>query len=145
MSQVKENCSTYVPLIVLTIVCVTGGAAAPQPPPTVEYGKYLVEEVSQCQNCHTPRAETGELDRSRWLKGAVLNVQPIEPIKGWHKTAPDITPGSKLWAKWTEAGMRKYLETGLTPNGKPADAPMPAYKLKPADAAAMVEYLKTLK
>ena len=58
----------------------------------VARGKYLVEEVAQCQNCHTQRLETGELDKSKWLKGATLNIQPIQPIEKWHKTAPDLTP-----------------------------------------------------
>src|SRR5678815_5053289 len=31
----------------------------------VERGKYLVEEIARCQECHTPRTETGEFDRSR--------------------------------------------------------------------------------
>jgi hypothetical protein len=39
----------------------------------------------------------------------------------------------------------KYLMTGLTPKGTPAGPPMPTYKLKEADAEAIVEYLKTLK
>ena len=30
----------------------------------VERGRYLVEDVAKCQDCHTPRSETGELDKS---------------------------------------------------------------------------------
>ena len=111
----------------------------------VARGKYLVEDVIQCQECHTPRLPDRDLDRSRWLKGAVLDFQPIEPIKGWHKTSPDLTPGSRLWIKWGEAALLKYLQTGIAPNGKPADPPMPAYKLATKDAEAVVAYLKTLK
>ena len=112
----------------------------------VEWGKYLAEQVAQCQSCHTPTDEKGELDASRNMKGKVQTVQPIGEIKGWHKTAPDITPASRKWKQWGgEAAMVKFLTTGLAPNGKPADPPMPAYKLKQADAEAIVEYLKTLK
>ena len=110
-----------------------------------ERGRYLAEEVAQCQTCHTPRLESGEYDREKWMKGSLLNVQPIEPIKGWHKTAPDITPTGRLWARWTEPVILKYLQTGLNPKGVPAEPPMPAYKLKQEDAEAIVEYLKTLK
>jgi len=70
------------------------------------------------------------------MKGAVLNVAPIKPIRGWHKAAPDITPGGKLWEKWAEAGLRKYMQTGLTPKGGKSDAPMPTYKLSAEDADA---------
>ena len=111
----------------------------------VTRGRYLVDEVGKCQECHTPRLDTGAFDTSKWMKGAVLNVAPIKPIRGWHKAAPDITPGGKLWEKWTEAGLRKYMQTGLTPKGGKSDAPMPTYKLSSEDADAVVEYLKTLK
>jgi mono/diheme cytochrome c family protein len=112
----------------------------------VAYGKYLAEEVGKCAECHTPTDDAGQLDRSKWMKGKVMEVQPIQPIANWHKTSPDITPSGKLWAKWGgESAMINYLMTGLTPSGKPAGPPMPAYKLKKADAEAIVEYLKTLR
>jgi hypothetical protein len=41
--------------------------------------------------------------------------------------------------------MLNYLKTGLGPDGKPSDPPMPAYKLKPEDAEAVLDYLKSLK
>jgi mono/diheme cytochrome c family protein len=111
----------------------------------VERGRYLTEEIGKCQDCHTQRSERGELDRAKWMKGAVLVVQPINPIPGWHKNAPDLTPGSALWEGWGEAGLVKFLTTGTGPKGHPADPPMPAYKMKREDAEAMVAYLKSLK
>ncbi|MBS1828252.1 MAG: c-type cytochrome [Acidobacteria bacterium] len=111
----------------------------------VAYGKYLLEEVAKCQECHTPKTATGELDKGKWLKGATLDFQPVTPIERWHKTSPDITPTGRLWQRWGEKAVLEYLQTGLTPKGKPADPPMPAYKLKKVDAEAMLEYLKSLK
>ncbi|MCC6366292.1 MAG: c-type cytochrome [Bryobacterales bacterium] len=111
----------------------------------VAYGKYLVEEVGKCQDCHTPRLENGQLDKDKWLKGAVLDFQPIKPVEGWHKTSPDLTSSSRLFQRWGAAGIAKFLTTGLNPRGHAADPPMPAYKLKAADAEAIVEYLKSLK
>ncbi|MGH9661020.1 MAG: c-type cytochrome [Bryobacteraceae bacterium] len=107
-------------------------------------GKYLAEEVSRCQECHTPRLPDGGFDRSKWMKGAVLNVQPIAPIKDWHKTSPDLTRPGSLWKKWGERAILDYLKTGLTPKGTHAGPPMPTYTLKPEDAEAVVEYLKSL-
>ena len=109
------------------------------------YGKYLVEEVAKCQDCHTPRLENGQPDKTKWMKGATLDFQPVNPVPRWHKTSPDITPSGRLWQRWGEPALLKYLQTGLTPKGTPADPPMPAYKLTPKDAEAVVEYLKTLK
>ena|SRR5690349_15225205 len=112
-------------------------------PGSVERGKYLVEEVAKCGECHTPMGPDG-LDRSRWMKGAVLNFQPIQPVKGWHKTAPDLTRSGRLWQKWGEAGLARFLVTGTGPSGNQAGPPMPTYKMKSEDAEAVVAYLKTL-
>ena len=108
-------------------------------------GKYLVEEVGKCQVCPTPRGADGQLDREKWLKGAVLDFQPMQPVEGRHKTSPDLTPGSRLWQRWGEKGLTEFLKTGLGPSGHTADPPMPTYKLKANDAEAVVQYLKSLK
>ena len=34
----------------------------------IERGRYLVEEVAKCGECHTPRNAQGELDRHAWLE-----------------------------------------------------------------------------
>ena len=108
-------------------------------------GKYLVEEVARCQECHTPKTAEGQFDQTKWLKGSTLNIQAIAEIKGWHKASPDITSTSRLFQRWGDAGLVKFLSTGLNPNGGPAGAPMPTYKMTQADAEAIVEYLKSLK
>jgi mono/diheme cytochrome c family protein len=109
-------------------------------------GKYLVEEVARCQECHTPKLPDGQFNKEKWLKGAVLNVQPIDSVKGWHKTSPDLTASGRLWqGRWGQAALVKLLSTGLGPGGNPADPPMPTYKMTSDDAEAVVEYLKTLK
>jgi hypothetical protein len=109
-----------------------------------EYGRYLVEEVAKCQECHTPKLENGELDKTKWLKGAVMEYGPLKPIADWHKTSPDLTPTGRLWERWKEEGLRNYLLTGLTPRGTKAGPPMPTYKMKAADVDAILVYLKSL-
>jgi len=104
-------------------------------------GKYLVEEVARCQECHTPKTAEGQFDQTKWLKGSTLNIQAIAEVKGWHKASPDITSTSRLFQRWGDAGLVKFLSTGLNPNGGPAGAPMPTYKMTQADAEAIVEYL----
>jgi mono/diheme cytochrome c family protein len=95
----------------------------------VERGKYLIEEVAKCQECHTARLASGELDRARWLKGG---------------TGPDITAGGDLWIDRGEKGMLRFLETGER-HGRAAAKPMPPYKLRHDDAEAIVAYLKSLR
>jgi len=127
-----------------TILAVAVAAAPMWAQSSVERGKYLVDEVAKCGDCHTPTVD-GKPDMTKYLKGAVLPVQPIGEVKGWHKTSPDLTPASRLWQRWGEKGLLAFLTTGKNPNGHEADPPMPAYKLKQDDAEAILEYLKTLK
>jgi mono/diheme cytochrome c family protein len=109
-----------------------------------QHGKYLVEEVARCQECHTPKLDSGDFDKSKWLKGAKLSVEPIGQIPRWHAQSPDITSTSALWQRWGDDGLVKFLETASNPRGGKADVPMPAYTLKHEDAMAIVAYLKSL-
>src|SRR5690242_4485584 len=70
----------------------------------VERGKYLVEDVAMCGDCHTPMVE-GKADAAKLLKGSTLGFQPIGEVKQWHKTAPDLTPSGRLWQRWGEKGL----------------------------------------
>jgi mono/diheme cytochrome c family protein len=110
----------------------------------VARGKYLVENVAMCGDCHTPRLENGEPDTSRLLKGATLHFAPLKEIPKWRKTAPDLTSSGNLFKSWGPEGLVKFLETGKSPRGNPPDPPMPQYRLTHEDAVAVVEYLKTI-
>jgi mono/diheme cytochrome c family protein len=115
--------------------------AAPRDAARIARGKYLVEQVGMCADCHTPRGEHGEFDRSKWLQGAALEFEPKHPIPGFAGFAPGIAslPG------WTDAEAITLLSTGAMPNGKPLAPPMPQYKMTREDAAAVVAYLRSLK
>ena len=66
----------------------------------VARGKYLVEEVAKCQDCHTPKMDNGSYIKSSWMKGATIAVMPANPVTGWHAAAPDITANSAVWKRW---------------------------------------------
>ena len=110
----------------------------------IQRGKYLAEEVARCQECHTPRTETNDFDKTKWMKGATLVAAPSTPIQGWHQKSPDITSTSALWQRWGDAGVVGFLETAKNPRGGKAGAPMPAYTLSHDDADAIAAYLKSL-
>jgi mono/diheme cytochrome c family protein len=106
---------------------------------TLKRGAYLVNNVAQCGNCHTPRNSKGELDTTRHLQGAPIWFKPTEiRFEKWEDTAPDLT-ASGLARRWGEEKLVKFLSTG----GR-ADAPMPAFKLTVGDARAVVAYLRSL-
>ena len=102
-------------------------------------GKYIVQGVAACGDCHTPRLANGELDRSRWLAGAPVPYLSARPEPDWPIVAPrlaDLPPG-------TDAQMIKLLTTGIWVNGKPLRSPMPHFRMTPADAEAVLAYLKS--
>lgn len=120
-----------------------GGVVAAQDS-KVQRGRYLVEEVARCQECHTPRTEANDFDRGNWMKGATLVAAPSTPIQGWHQKSPDISSTSPLWQRWGDEGVIKFLETAKNPRGGKAGPPMPAYTLSHDDAEAIAMYLKSL-
>jgi hypothetical protein len=130
---------------VVVISAVTFACAARSSAETpIERGKYLVENVSVCGDCHTAKVD-GKPDPSKPLKGSTLGFQPIGEIRGWHKTAPDIASASPLFQRWGDDGFKKFMETGKNPRGGSADPPMPQYRFTAEDADAIVQYLKTVK
>jgi mono/diheme cytochrome c family protein len=105
-------------------------------------GKYIVEYVALCVECHTPRDENGILKPSEYLKGAPIPVKsPPYPQMKWALKAPAIAglPG------YTEEESIRLLTDGLTRDRRKPDPPMPQYRLNRADAEAVVAYLKSLR
>lgn len=103
-------------------------------------GKYLVEDVGVCGDCHTPRNDKGEMIEAQRLKGATLDFKPLGPMLVWADKAPAIAglPG------WDKDAAIKFMMTGIAANGLPARPPMPQYRFNQDDAAAIVAYLESL-
>lgn len=99
-------------------------------------GRYLVEVLGHCGECHTPRNALGGWDRSRWLGGAAS-----PDGKG---RIPNITPGG---LDWSAADIAYYLETGFTPEFDSAGGEMATVveslsQIPAEDRAAIAAYLK---
>src|ERR1700730_277663 len=56
----------------------------------VARGKYIVEQVAMCGQCHTPRDANGHLDASRPLQGAPVFMVPMGNDPNWPLVAPRI-------------------------------------------------------
>jgi len=56
----------------------------------IEGGKYIVEQVTLCTECHTPRDEKGNLQQTEYLKGAPVLVKSPYPEMKWALKAPAI-------------------------------------------------------
>ncbi len=105
----------------------------------LERGRYLVEQVALCGDCHTPHNEKGEPIREKLLQGAPLPFTPTVPMP-WADKAPNIAglPG------WEDKNAVKFLMTGLAYNDLPGRPPMPQYRFSEEDATAVVAYLRSL-
>jgi len=124
-------------------------APPPVTPPTagVERGRYLVDHVSVCVDCHTPRTWLGTLDRTRYLAGSAHGPGG-DPV-------PNITPHQTGIASWDRADIETVLATGRLPDFDNVQGFMaqvidgegggPGYKDAPAaDRHAIAQYLLTV-
>ena len=106
--------------------------------PELERGRYLVEALGHCAECHTPRNALGGLNKSEWMMGA-----PNPSGKG---RIPGIAPAV---LDWSAGDIAYYLETGFTPDFDSAGGEMTEVirntsRLTPEDRAAIAAYLKAL-
>jgi len=104
----------------------------------LERGRYLVEALGHCGECHTPRNALGGLDYSRWLQGAAT-----PDGKG---KVPALTPDR---LDWSALDIASYLATGFTPEydvagGEMADVVQNLSHLPESDLQAITAYLKAL-
>ena len=104
----------------------------------VERGRYLVEALGHCGECHTPRNAVGGLDTGRWLAGA--------PNPSGDGRIPNITPGG---LDWSERDIAAYLLSGFTPDfdtagGLMAEVIRNTAQLSDEDRLAIAAYLKAV-
>ena len=106
------------------------------PDAEVMAGRYLVEALGHCAECHTPRDLTGGLDLSRWMRGG-----PNPSGEGRIPAIPD--------ARWSAEDIEAYLFSGFTPDfdvvgGSMVDVVQHMAQLPAADRAAIAAYLRAL-
>ena len=107
---------------------------------SIARGKYLVDEVAKCAECHTPRDASGNLDAHAWLQGAPIWIMPVRPIQNWADRAPALAG----LPSFTDVQMERVLEKGSGPEGEVLRPPMHTYHMAPEDAKAIIAYLKSL-
>jgi mono/diheme cytochrome c family protein len=106
----------------------------------ISRGKYIVEHLAMCTQCHTPRNEQGDLLLSHYLKGAPVPVQGPRHLGKWALRAPAVAgfPG------YTRQEGLRLLMDGVTRDGRTPSPPMPPFRMKREDAEAVVAYLQSL-
>lgn len=106
--------------------------------PQIARGRYLVEALGHCAECHTPRDNLGRLLRDQWMGGA--------PNPSGDGRIPNITPAALAWS---DIDIAAYLQSGFTPafdvaGGSMAKVIENTRKLTDDDRAAIAAYLKAL-
>ncbi len=114
------------------------GWVRPAETPEAERGRYLVEALGHCAECHTPRGALGGLDKDAWMTGA--------PNPSGRGNIPTLLPPE---FGWSETDIAYYLETGFTPDfdsagGKMASVVENTARLTPEDRAAIAAYISAL-
>ncbi|MGH7785022.1 MAG: c-type cytochrome, partial [Candidatus Binatia bacterium] len=104
-------------------------------------GRYLVDHVAMCSQCHTPRDENGQLLLSGYLQGAPVPVKAPVNLKNWALKAPAIAglPG------YNKDQAVRLLTLGLTADGRTPNPPMPPFRFTRPDAEAIANYLESLR
>ncbi len=98
-------------------------------------GRYLVEGLGHCSECHTPRNALGGRTMARWLAGG---PNPDGPGR-----IPNITPAQLTWSAEEVAS---YLKSGFTPDfdvvgGSMGEVVENIAHLPDSDRAAIAAYL----
>ena len=107
--------------------------------PALNRGRYLVQALGHCGECHTPRNFLGGPKKGSLLAGA-------RTPEG--KKVPNLTP-TRL-KPWTDAELREFLLTGATPDGDSASKTMAEVirnttsQLMADDLGAMIAYLRAI-
>ena len=98
-------------------------------------GRYLVEGLGHCSECHTPRNALGGRQTARWLAGG--------PNPEGQGKIPNITPAH---LEWSADEVAEYLKSGFTPDfdsvgGSMGDVVDNISHLPDSDRAAIAAYL----
>jgi len=155
------------PVFILIILSLTGGVyfyiryALPQIPSVqniaidhndtafLNRGKYLVEHVTICVDCHSPRDVTlfsMPIVQSQKGAGAPFLSQKLGYTFPGESFTPNITSANLGF--WSDGELYRLLTTGIDKNGNTINHAMPFKNFAqadPADIKAIISYIRTLK
>jgi mono/diheme cytochrome c family protein len=114
----------------------------------VDRGRYLVDHVSLCGDCHTPRNSLGVPQQSFYMAGASQDIGPLG------EAVANITPDPETGiGNWSREEIAELLRTGTKPDLDNVQGLMDeviqgtthGYKgMTKEDALAIADYLKSI-
>jgi mono/diheme cytochrome c family protein len=125
------------------LIFLGGESLAADPAKSSEWnrGRYLVEGLGHCAECHSPRNLLGAVVADRRFAGG-----PNPTGKG---RVPNITPDDSGIGQWSQKDIVELLASGLTPDGDSVGSSMAEVvrntaELPQSDREAIATYLKSL-
>jgi mono/diheme cytochrome c family protein len=115
-------------------------AAITLPRGNAEHGRYIVEHVAMCIECHSGRDAKGNILSSQLYLGAPIPFAPPWP-NDWAMRAPR----NKGLPGYDDAQALRLLTQGaIGRNGENLRPPMPRFRMNVQDASDVIAYLRSL-
>jgi mono/diheme cytochrome c family protein len=133
-------CAVLLVAVQLSAQQSTSPATGSAPTGNVEHGRYIVERVVMCYECHSARDPQGNIIPGTRFRGGAMPMRPSWP-GDWPLQIPRIAglPG------YTDAeAMRLLTQGAIKRDGTQLRYPMPRFHMTPQDAADVIAYLRTL-
>jgi hypothetical protein len=110
---------------------------------TLEYGKYLANNVGNCLGCHVKIDQTGNQMNADFAGGGIF--PPTEFSKGYSFVSPNLTPDKKTGAiaDWGERQFIERFQGGRLYEGSPMPWGMYS-RMSENDLKALYRYLHSL-
>lgn len=109
------------------------------PPGDLVRGRYLVEHVAMCIECHSTRDDAGHIIPGREYMGGNIPFRPPWP-NDWASVAPR---NAGLLGYDDDQAMRLLTAGAIGREGVRLRPPMPRFQMTPEDAAAVIAYMRT--
>jgi len=111
----------------------------PLPRGNPEHGRYIVEHVAMCIECHSGRDARGAILESERFLGAPIPFAPPWP-NDWAMRAPR---NRGLPGYTDDLALRLLTQGGIGRNGEQLRAPMPRFRMSVQDAADVIAYMRS--
>ena len=106
----------------------------------IEHGRYIIEGIAMCFECHSTRDAAGNIVPGTRFHGGPMPMRP-----SWPGDWPTQIPRIAGLAGYSDAEAIRLLTQGaIKRDGTQLRYPMPRFRMSPQDAADVIAYLRTL-